>query len=132
MDVAVTRDVLDCLTRRAKAAHPQECCGILTGIANRITAAIPAANVHPSPETHFEIDPATLIAAHRATREGGDAVLGYYHSHPNGPAQPSAEDQAQASGDGRIWAIIGKDLDVALWRDDEFGFTPLPYSESDG
>ena len=122
--------ILGQIRTHAANSAPQECCGIFTGTANRITAAQPAANVHPSPESHFEIDPAALIAAHRAARDGGAQVLGYYHSHPDGPARPSAEDRAQASGDGRIWAIIGKDLDVTLWRDDENQFTPLPYSVS--
>ena len=115
----------------AAAALPQEACGILLGEGWRITEARPTANVHPAPATHFEIDPQALIDAHRAARAGGAAVIGYYHSHPSGPAAPSATDRAGASGDGRVWAIIAGG-DVAFWRDGEQGFAALPFSVSDG
>ena len=50
--------------------------------------------------------------------------MGYYPAHPQGPAEPSAIDRAQASRDGRIWAIVGAG-DVRFWRDDEAGFVEL-------
>ena len=101
----------------------------MLGEGERITAATPAANVHPDPETHFEIDPQALVDAHRQARQGGSQVLGYYHSHPNGFARPSATDAAMAAGDGAIWAIIAAD-GVTFWRDGGAGFTPLPYEAS--
>lgn len=87
---------------------------------------MPAANVHPDPLGHFEIDPQALVDAHRAARAGGPDLIGYYHSHPTGIAEPSATDRAQASGDGRVWAIVGGG-DVTFWRDDEHGFVKLSY-----
>ena len=113
----------------ARAAHPCECCGILLGEGDRVTGIAPARNVHTAPETHFEIDPADLILAHRAAREGGPQVLGYYHSHPSGPPEPSATDRAHAAGDGRIWAIMGGGT-VRFWRDTPRGFEALSYSET--
>ena len=65
-----------------------------------------------------------LIFALRAERGGGEQVLGYYHSHPNGLAAPSAEDRSCASGDGRIWAIVAAGA-VTWWRDDKDGFEAL-------
>ena len=120
----VHRDITPILIAQTIAALPLECCGILLGRGDRITAIRPAANVHPSPATHFEIDPQVLIAAHRTAREGGPEVIGYYHSHPGGTAQPSATDSAQAAGDRRVWAIIGEG-DVGWWRDTESGFERL-------
>lgn len=112
----------------AFAAHPQEACGILLGEGDRITAAVAARNVHPEPLTHFEIDPQTLIDAHRAARTpGAPQVLGYFHAHPSGLAAPSATDQAQAARDGAIWAIIAGDA-VALWRDGPEGFAALSFT----
>ena len=115
----------------ATAAHPREACGLLLGEGGRITAARETANVHPNPATHFEIDPQALIDAHRAARAGGAQIVGYFHSHPRGPAQPSATDRASAAGDGRVWAIIAGD-DIAFWRDGEEGFTALSFTISDG
>jgi len=128
MEIVLTSEVHTALIAAARAAHPLEACGILLGKGRRITAARPARNVHASPRTHFEIDPQALIDAHRAARApGGCQVLGYYHSHPQGPAAPSATDRAEASGDGRIWAIIAGE-DVRLWRDGGAGFAALSFT----
>lgn len=128
MDIVLTSEVHAALLAAARAAHPKEACGLLLGKGARITAARPARNVHPNPHTHFEIDPETLIDAHRAARTpGAPQVLGYYHSHPTGPAQPSATDRAMAAGDGHIWAIIAG-ADVALWRDGDGGFAALSFA----
>ena len=115
------------ILKAARQAHPNEACGLLLGTAAHIETALPTANVHPEPQRHFEIDPAALIAAHKAARAGGPQVIGYFHSHPNGLARPSATDAAQASGDGRIWAIAANGA-VGLWRDAPSGFEALSYA----
>ena len=125
MVVELTSGVTATLLRDAARAGPHECCGLLLGEGATVHTAQPAANIHPHPADHFEIDPAALIAAHRAARSGGPQVLGYYHSHPNGRAEPSATDQVQASGDGRIWAIIAAG-EVSWWRDAPHAFEALP------
>ena len=132
MDPIMTRGALAAMVGEAARAHPQEACGLLLGERGadgqeRITAIRPATNVAPDPRRHFEIDPAVLIAALRAEREGmGDlALLGYYHSHPTGAAVPSATDSANAGRDGRLWAIIAAGQ-VRLWRDGAGGFEMLP------
>lgn len=132
MPLEVTSEALSLMRAHAAAAHPHEACGILLGEGNRITEARPAANVHPTPGTHFEIDPQALIDAHRAARAGGAAqVVGYYHSHPRGPAAPSATDRASAAGDGRVWAILAGE-DARFWRDGEAGFAALPFTLIEG
>lgn len=131
MELIVTSGALATLAAEAARAAPEECCGLLLG-AGQIEAIVPARNVAATPRTHFEIDPAALIAAHRAAREGtGLPVLGYYHSHPAGRAAPSATDRAQASGDGLVWAIIGAD-ETSFWRDTANGFAPLCTGAADG
>ncbi len=125
MVIELTSGVTATLLEEAARAHPLECCGLLLGRGARVAAAVPAANVHPAPHDHFELDPQALIAAHRAARAGGPDVLGYYHSHPNGRAQPSLIDHAEASGDGRIWAIVAAGA-VTWWRDQPGGFEVLP------
>ena len=124
----IAAHVLEKMRDHARTASPCECCGILLGTPAHITAAIPAPNIHPNPQTRFEIAPQTLIDAHRAARSGGAQIAGYYHSHPHGPAHPSATDRNQAAHDGAIWAIVGEAGDVTFWRDDEDRFTPLSYA----
>jgi desampylase len=122
----ISETILDCMRAEATAAHPRECCGILLGAGQMITALVTARNVHPQPARHFEIDPHALIRAHRDARAGGAQVVGYYHSHPNGHGEPSATDRALAAHDGRVWAIVAGGS-VNLWRDGENGFEPLSY-----
>ncbi|MFA6219272.1 MAG: M67 family metallopeptidase [Erythrobacter sp.] len=122
----VIQAVIDALLAEAADAHPLECCGLLFGQGDRIDAMRRARNVHPTPHSHFEIDPQALVDAHRSARSGGPQVVGYYHSHPNGWAEPSATDRAMAAGDAMIWAIVAAGR-VAFWRSGDAGFVPLPY-----
>src|SRR3546814_6701011 len=49
----------------------------------------------------------------------GPAIAGCYHSHPCGPAEPSARDAAAAAPDGALWLIVGEIEDgraARLWR----------------
>ncbi|MEP0391255.1 MAG: M67 family metallopeptidase [Erythrobacter sp.] len=131
MAIKVTSEVLEALREAAKRADPCEACGLLLGEAVQITRFVEASNVHASPETHFEIDPQALIDAHRAARMGGPKLLGYFHSHPKGPAKPSQTDQDMASGDEMIWAIAGES-EIAFWHDLPEGFRPLSYAMVDG
>lgn len=99
----------------ARSDPARERCGLLLGRDDRVLDVRPAANVHAQPERHFELDPAVLIAAYRAERTGGLAVLGHYHSHPTGAATPSLADAAAAAPDGRLWLIVTSER-VGLWR----------------
>ena len=126
MALRVTRPVLDSLLAEAARAAPRECCGILLGCGALIEELRPAANVDAEPNCRFEIDPQALVDAHRSARSGGPHILGYYHSHPTGPAEPSATDRDRSASDGSVWAIVGAG-GVTFWRDEEAGFVPLSY-----
>ena len=127
MTLTVTSGAMATLREEAAQAAPLECCGLLLGRDGRVEAAQPAANVAPDPSRHFEIDPAALFAAHRAARDGGPELLGYYHSHPAGHPLPSATDCEHASGDLRVWAIIAGG-EVRFWRDGPGEFEALCYA----
>jgi desampylase len=124
MTLEVTSGAIATLLSEAAEAAPRECCGLLLGSGERIDTVVPAANVSPQPLTRFEIDPAALLAAHKAARAGGPQVLGYFHSHPSGHPVPSATDCEHSTGDCRIWAIVAGG-EVAFWRDSEKGFVTL-------
>ena len=98
---------------QAAQAWPRECCGLLIGCRGGadilVRRVVAAPNVAEDPARRFEVDPATLLAAHRAARAAGEEILGPYHSHPDGPARPSATDMARArdaAAPGEIWLII--------------------------
>lgn len=118
MPYRISRAVLQAILEDARSTIHLERCGLLLGRGSCISGWIGAANVHPDPARHFELDPAVLLSAERAARESGAAgvqVLGHYHSHPAGAAAPSATDAAMAAADGRLWMIINA-AEVALWR----------------
>lgn len=120
MEIEVTSGAMATLIEEAACAAPMECCGLLLGSRFRVARAVPAANVHPDPLRHFEIDPAALIAAHKAARGGGPALIGYYHSHPDGHPLPSATDCEHSHGDGMVWAIVAGG-EARFYRDVEPG-----------
>ncbi|MGF7146626.1 proteasome lid subunit RPN8/RPN11 [Sphingomonas zeicaulis] len=105
MRVQISRSLVDELLHAAAASPALEICGLLLGGEGRIDAILPAANVAADPARRFEIDPATLFAAHRAARAGGAQVVGHYHSHPTGLAEPSPRDAEQAVG-GEYWLVL--------------------------
>lgn len=127
----ITYHALDAIVAEAALAAPEEACGLLLGSDGRVTEARPAANVAQDKTRHFEIDPVALIAAHRAERGGGPRLIGYYHSHPSGPPEPSATDRELAAGDGKVWAIAGRGM-VRFWVDGPNGFEPLSYRLVEG
>ncbi len=129
--VGLAPDIIPALLAEAAAADPREVLRHPAGHGTTITQILPTPNIHPTPRSHFEIDPQALIDAHRAARNGGPQVLGYFHSHPRGSAHPSATDCAMAAHDGKIWAIAAGG-DVRMWRDTKDGFVPLSYAPFDG
>jgi proteasome lid subunit RPN8/RPN11 len=132
MPLEISQHALTVITAAARAAAPNEACGLLVGADQHIERAVPTANVAPDPAQHFEIDPTALIAAHRAAREGeGLRVIGYFHSHPNGLARPSATDLQSAARDGRVWVIVASDA-ITCWTDGPDGFEPLSYAVTQG
>ena len=114
-------EIYELVRREAEAAYPAECCGILLGaldgavdgVARRVTQAVPAANASRTPRNHYEIAPLDLIRAERAARQSGVEILGFYHSHPDHPAQPSATDLAEAHWLGASYVITSVERGVA-------------------
>ena len=84
----------------------RETCGLLFGSSDRIVSHLPCRNAAPDPRAAFEIDPAQLIAALRAERNGGAPIAGCYHSHPDGAPTPSIRDAEAAAPNGWIWLIV--------------------------
>jgi proteasome lid subunit RPN8/RPN11 len=115
MTVRISRALLDRIFAEAGASPDREICGLLFGAAAAIVEARAAVNVAADPSRRFEIDPAALFAAIRAERAGGPALVGHYHSHPTGVAEPSACDAAAAQDAGRLWLIVAGSR-ATLWR----------------
>lgn len=108
------QNLRDQIAREALAAHPAECCGLIDGTyireEARALACHPTRNLATAADS-FEIDPARHIELLRSLRGTGREILGCYHSHPNGRAEPSPRDLARATDENFLWLIAaGQDL----------------------
>ena len=128
MSVETFTGVIAEILAAAERAHPHEACGLLIGTGSRVEMIVPAANVATDPLTGFEVDPATLLRAHREARASGWAVIGSYHSHPNGRTGPSAVDAARINRAGEIW-LIAANGSVRAFRSREAGFEAVQLVE---
>jgi desampylase len=92
----------------ARTAFPRECCGLLEGFVESDVAHVVGLHATKNlseDDDRFEIDPADHFAAIRAARGNGREIVGCYHSHPNGRAEPSARDAEGAWDEGFVWLI---------------------------
>lgn len=106
------------IRRHGEETYPQECCGILIGTIERDTRSvlrtIRCKNIHTdSPQTRYEIDPRELMRAQREAHERGLDVVGFYHSHPDHPAQWSPTDLEEAHWIGCSYVITNVDNGIA-------------------
>ena len=96
------------IEQEARQSFPRECCGLLEGVWEGDIAHLRA--VHPAPNLsaeadRFEIAPDAHFAALKGARARGQAIIGCYHSHPNGGAVPSPRDLAGAGEENFLWLI---------------------------
>jgi len=99
------------LREDVERAYPEEACGILLGrregIDDTVVRITVCSNVASEPGRRYEIAPNQLIAAQQQAEEEGLEILGFYHSHPDHPAKPSATDLREAHWTGYIYLICG-------------------------
>ena len=101
----------------ARAALPRECCGLIEGVRDgeqfRVTALHPARNLAQEAD-RFDIDPRDHLTAAKTARAHGVKIIGCYHSHPNGRAQPSVRDISGAGEENFLW-LIATAADIAAF-----------------
>ncbi|PSQ26624.1 hypothetical protein BRD03_09395 [Halobacteriales archaeon QS_9_68_17] len=123
-DIVFAADAYERLLGHARDGAPAEVCGVLGGTTGeddagerRVDAALPVENVADRPRTRYELDPAEQLERIEAIETEGGDVVGFYHSHPTGPANPSATDSAQATWPGASFVIVDlRDERVGAWR----------------
>ncbi len=109
--ILITLDDLRTINDAAEASYPEEACGLLVGRRAqggqaRVTRVEPATNVAADRRTGFEVDPGLRIGLERKLRNTDQAIVGHFHSHPDGPARPSQTDLAKAFEPDLIWLIV--------------------------
>jgi proteasome lid subunit RPN8/RPN11 len=101
----------DALRCHGEETYPHECCGILLGRfeddgARVVTSTARCGNTRTdSAHNRYNIDPRELVRIQREGRERGEDIVGFYHSHPDHPAQWSKTDYAEAHWLGCSYVI---------------------------
>jgi proteasome lid subunit RPN8/RPN11 len=99
MTVRISGALVEEIRRAGERAYPAECCGVLGGRVNELKEVLqlaPVVNRRTDDPRRYLISPDDLLRITRELRRSDLEVLGYYHSHPDHPAEPSAFDSEHA------------------------------------
>ncbi|MGM0389368.1 MAG: desampylase [Natrinema limicola] len=114
--------IREAIFERAREGSPEEICGVLGGTyepegTSRVRSQYPADNVAENPRTRYEIDPEQQLAIFDRLEARGEEIVGFYHSHPHGPARPSDTDTALATWPDRSYVIVSLEPHkIGSWR----------------
>jgi proteasome lid subunit RPN8/RPN11 len=120
MTLRIPRTGLEQLRRHGEETYPYECCGVLVGdfdeAGNRtIQTVVKCGNARAdSPRNRYQIDPAELVRIQREAVLAGHQIVGFYHSHPDCPAQASSTDLAEAHWTGCSYVITSVEAGKAV------------------
>ncbi|MDR0556564.1 MAG: M67 family metallopeptidase [Treponema sp.] len=119
-------DMLRAVRDEGEKAYPNECCGFVLGTfmedgRRKIETFFPMDNAREAEEQYhrFKIEPEDFMRVEKEVRVRNLDVIGFYHSHPDHPAQPSDYDREHALP---FYSYIivsvegGKARDITSWE----------------
>lgn len=106
----ISRTLYDEIRAHGEQTYPHECCGALLGHSMQgsweIVSAVRTGNTRTdSAHNRYHIAPVELVRIERDARRQGLEIAGFYHSHPDHPAQWSTTDFAEAHWLGCCYMI---------------------------
>lgn len=119
MALIISNPLLQKLRQHGEHTYPYECCGVLIGefdeAGNKtVKNVVPCGNTRTdSPHNRYNISPVELVRIQRDARLAGLDVVGFYHSHPDHPAQWSSTDLAEAHWTGCSYVITSVEMGKA-------------------
>jgi len=137
----LSHELAERIRQHGAETFPHECCGALLGRDSAFTENVkgPSREVvelfplvnrrDDSPRNRFAVTAEDVLEAEKAARRQGLDVVGWYHSHPDHPAQPSQFDREHA------WpwysyiivsVMSGRPAEMSSWRlnDDRQDYSP--------
>jgi proteasome lid subunit RPN8/RPN11 len=99
MTLRISGALAEEIRRAGELAYPAECCGVLGGRVHELKEVLqlaPVVNRRTDDPHRYLISPDDLLQITRELRRSDLEVLGYYHSHPDHAAEPSAFDSEHA------------------------------------
>jgi len=110
----------DAIRKHGEETYPHECCGVLLGRFDDdgtrvVTSTARCGNTRTdSAHNRYNIDPKELVRIQREGRDRGEDIVGFYHSHPDHPAQWSKTDHAEAHWFGCSYVITSVEKGKAV------------------
>jgi proteasome lid subunit RPN8/RPN11 len=112
--VHIPRKLINQILEQAQQSPNKEICGLLSSHSsnnssnnsNQPANCYPITNTSSAPNHRYLMDSRQQIDAFKIMRERGEGLYAIYHSHPENPASPSAEDLRQASYPEALHIII--------------------------
>jgi proteasome lid subunit RPN8/RPN11 len=106
----LSRADFEALRAHGEETYPHECCGVLLGKSeadgNHVHRTVRAGNTRTDrAHDRYNIAPEELIRVQRQARALGLDIVGFYHSHPDHPAQWSKTDFEEAHWVGCSYII---------------------------
>ena len=105
MKLEIPSNIFERMVEQAKAEAPIEACGILAGSGGKVEKLYKMTNADKSCD-HFMMEPKEQFTVVKDIRSAGLKMLAIYHSHPQTPARPSAEDIRLAFTPDVIYVIV--------------------------
>jgi proteasome lid subunit RPN8/RPN11 len=123
--VKIRRQAFEAIQAHGSEGYPDEICGLMLGNDHVVTDVRRARNIIVErSRDRYEIDPLDQIRIQREADAAGLDVIGYYHSHPDHPAQASRFDTERAWA-GYVYVIVsiekGKPVDANAFVADTDG-----------
>jgi proteasome lid subunit RPN8/RPN11 len=134
----IKRGVISGINEHGEATYPYEACGFVFGSLgdggdDLGLSRYRAKNVRATEDQRrrFNIEPEEFLEAERLAESQGQGLLAIYHSHPDHPAFPSANDLKKALPFYRYLIVTvanGKAGELTCWRlaNDRSGFKEEP------
>lgn len=98
--IEIAPDLMHAIREHGREAYPEECCGALLGVRGEPARVSRIERIENSRESNrvrrYEVSPQDYLRLEKLARESGVDLLGFYHSHPDHPAAPSAYDREHA------------------------------------
>jgi proteasome lid subunit RPN8/RPN11 len=111
----------EALRAHGEETYPNECCGVLLGkkidgeAINHVHQIVRAGNTRTdSAHNRYNIAPQELVRIQRQARGLSLDIVGFYHSHPDHPAQWSPTDFAEAHWLGCSYVITSVEKGKAV------------------
>ncbi len=124
LKLVIRHSHLEQIVEHARLGYPYEVCGLIGGREGVAESVVPVPNASLTPRVRFEMERQAMVDAIIGFQRAGREVIGIYHSHPDGKADLSESDVAQATWPDAVNLVVGlaelqqaepQEIDLQAW-----------------